>query len=172
MTFNDFPAITAQLVVADTDAAVAFYRDAFGAEQLLRSTAPDGVKVMHCELLVHGTRLLLHDEFPDDQLSPATLGGTPVTLHVYVADVDAVFARAVAAGATVVLPVQDAFWGDRYGILSDPAGHRWSLATPKDDPAPSEQSRRAEAWAKDPQAEQHFSPSGTPAQPADRRSGA
>jgi PhnB protein len=103
---------------------------------------------MHCELLVFGTRLLLHDEFPDrGHLGPAALGGTPVTLHLYVPDVDAVFDRAVAAGATVELPVQDAFWGDRYGIFADPSGHRWSVATPIDDPAPSELRQRAQDWA-------------------------
>lgn len=148
MTLTDFGPITVQLTVTDTDAAVEFYRAAFAAEQLVRTPAPDGAKVMHCELLLHGTRLLLHDEFPDKgHLSPLALGGTPVTLHLYVGDVDAVFTRAVAAGATVELAVQDAFWGDRYGILRDPQGHRWSVATRIDDPAPSELRQRAAEWA-------------------------
>jgi PhnB protein len=148
MTFDEFPPITVQLTVADTDAAVTFYRAAFGAEELVRSAAPDGEKVAHCELLVHGTRMLLHDEFPEHgHQGPDRLGGTPVTLHLYVADVDAVFDRAIAAGAIVELPVQDAYWGDRYGILLDPAGHRWSVATPVEDPGPSELRRRAEEWA-------------------------
>ncbi|OLF17224.1 VOC family protein [Actinophytocola xanthii] len=147
MTLTDFPPITVQLIVADADAAVRFYREAFGADELVRNPAADGKRVLHCELLVHGTRLLLHDEFPEQgHLAPTSLGGTSVTMHLYVADADAVFERAVEAGATVELPVQDAFWGDRYGILRDPAGHRWSVATPREDPAPSELRAQADAY--------------------------
>ncbi|WP_020668792.1 VOC family protein [Amycolatopsis nigrescens] len=143
---SEFAPITVQLIVADADAAITFYRNAFGAEEVVRNLAPDSGKVMHCELFLLGTRLLLHEEFPG-RSGPAALGGTPVTLHLYVDNVDEVFARAVAAGATVEMPLQEAFWGDRYGILLDPAGHRWSVATPNDDPAPSELHERAEQWA-------------------------
>jgi PhnB protein len=145
----EFPGVTPQLAVPDTDVAVRFYREAFGADELLRNHGPDG-RVMHCELLVNGGRLLLHDEFPDhDHRSPQSLDGTSVRLHQYVADVDASFAMAVAAGAQPLMPPTDAFWGDRYAIVRDPFGHQWSLATQHEDLSAAELEERADRWAGD-----------------------
>jgi PhnB protein len=147
---SEFPGVTPQLTVPDTDAAVRFCRAAFGADELLRSHAPDG-RVMHCELLIHGGRVLLHDEFPEmGSYAPATLGGTPVALHLYVADVDAAYDVAVAAGATPVMPPADAFWGDRYAQVTDPAGHLWSLATQQEDLAADDLVTRAREWTQTP----------------------
>ena len=114
-----------------------------------RNTAPDGERIMHSELLLGDSRFFVVDEFPDSMLSPSTLGGTTVTMHLYVRDVDALFNRAVEAGATVVMPVADQFWGDRYGILRDPFGHRWSMASRIEDLSPKKLQDRAKAWAED-----------------------
>jgi PhnB protein len=147
MSLNDeFPGVTPQLTVTGADAAVTFYRTAFGADELLRHHGPDG-RVMHCELLVNRGRLLLHDDF--DETNPAALGGTPVTLHLYVDDVDAVFASALAAGATGLMDPADQFWGDRYAMLRDPFGHHWSLATPREDLSIDELRERSDEWAAD-----------------------
>jgi uncharacterized glyoxalase superfamily protein PhnB len=105
---------------------------------------------MHSELLLGDSRFFVVDEFLEGPMkSPATLGGSPVTLHLYVRDVDAVFDRAVAAGATVLMKVADQFWGDRYGIISDPFGHRWSIASRVEDLSPRDLHKRAESWATD-----------------------
>jgi PhnB protein len=145
MSLNDeFPGVTPQLTVGDADAAVRFYRAAFDADELLRHHGPDG-RVTHCELLVNRGRLLLHDDFADQ--SPAALGGTPVTLHLYVDDVDAAFARALAAGAASLMDPADQFWGDRYAMVQDPFGHRWSLATPREDLSIEEMRERSDRWA-------------------------
>ena len=143
---EDFHTITPQLVVRGVAGAVDWYGRALGAHELLRNAAPDG-KIMHCELLLGDSRFFVVDEFPGSMRSPAALGGTPVTLHLYVADVDAVFARAVAAGATVLMPVADQFWGDRYGMISDPFGHRWSIASRIEDLSPKALHERAESWS-------------------------
>jgi PhnB protein len=109
--------------------AVEFYKKAFGAEPLGVFTMPDG-KVMHGAINIDGVTIYLVDEFPEmGAKSPKTLGGSPVTLHLQVADCDAVFQRAVDAGAEVRMPLQEMFWGDRYGQLTDPYGHTWSIAT-------------------------------------------
>jgi PhnB protein len=143
---SEFPGVTPQLTVADAQAAVQFYRTVFGADELLRNAGPDG-RVMHCELLVNGGRLLLHDAYSEDGgQTPAALGGTPVTLHMYVADVDAVFAAAIAAGATEVRAPADTFWGDRYAMLRDPFGHAWSLATPREELSIADIEERADQW--------------------------
>ena len=143
---EDFHTITPQLVVSGVAGAVEWYTSALGAHELLRNAAPDG-RVMHCELLLGDSRFFVVDEFPGTMRSPASLGGTPVTLHLYVPDVDALFDRAVAAGATVLMPVADQFWGDRYGMLSDPFGHRWSLASRIEDLSPRALHERAESWS-------------------------
>jgi PhnB protein len=144
---TEFPGITPQLTVTDTDAAVAFYRAAFGADELLRNSGPDG-RVFHCELLVNGGRLLVHDDFSEHGEDPSALGGSPVVLHLYVPDVDAAFAAAVAAGATPVAEPQDAFWGDRYAQLTDPFGHRWSLGTTREEQSVAEQEAAADDWSR------------------------
>jgi PhnB protein len=139
------------LTVHDAGAAVRFYRAAFDADELLRQDAPDG-RVLHCELLVYGGRLLLHDEFPEmGDRSARTIGGSPVMLHLYVPDVDAAYRRAVQAGATPLMAPADAFWGDRYAQVTDPFGHRWSLATQREDLTGEEISDRYAQWRERPQ---------------------
>jgi PhnB protein len=141
-----FRSITPHLAVRGAAAAVQFYREAFGAEELYRNLTADGAAVVHSELLLGESRFFVNDEFPEHGVrSPLTAGGASVTLHLYVDDVDAVFARATAAGAQVLLPPADQFWGDRYGILEDPFGHRWSVATMLEDLAPDEIKRRSAA---------------------------
>jgi PhnB protein len=141
---DDFHTITPHLVVRDAPRAIEFYTRAFGAAELYRNLAPDGKSVMHAELMLGDSRFLLHDEFPEqDMLSPLAYQGTSITLHLYVDDVDSVFAAAVDAGASVLMPVQDCFWGDRYGILKDPFGHRWSVATRLKDLSPSQLQKQA-----------------------------
>ena len=112
--------------------AIDFYKAAFGAEERVRMLADDGVRIMHAHLLVNGASLLLNDDFPEYRGPGATPEGPPAgtVLHLQVDDVDAWFARAVAAGATVRMPAQDMFWGDRYGHVGDPFGHVWSIAAP------------------------------------------
>jgi PhnB protein len=144
---SEFPGPTPQLVVDDAERAIGFYRAAFGADELVRNAAPDG-RVMHCELLVFGGRLIVVDDFEEDPASsPARLGGTTVRLHLYVSNVDDVYARAIAAGAEAVAEPADAFWGDRYAIVRDPCGHQWSLATPNEDLSVSELEERADTWS-------------------------
>jgi PhnB protein len=143
---EDFHTITPQLVVNGVAAAIEWYSKALGAHELLRNAAPDG-RIMHSELLLGDSRFFVVDEFPESMRSAATLGGTPVTLHLYVPDVDTLFARAVDAGATVLMPVADQFWGDRYGILRDPFGHRWSIASRIEDLSPKALHERAEIWS-------------------------
>lgn len=146
---EEFHTITPHLVVRGVADAIAWYSKALGAHELLRNTAPDGVSIMHSELLLGDSRFFVVDEFPGAMVSPASLGGTPVTLHLYVEDVDTLFDRAVAAGATVLMPVADQFWGDRYGMLSDPFGHRWSIASRIADLSPKALQERAAAWVKE-----------------------
>jgi uncharacterized glyoxalase superfamily protein PhnB len=144
----DGPLFAPHLVCAGAADAIAFYEKAFGAEPLMRMDGPDGT-VMHASLNINGAMVTLVDENRDmGMLGPKALGGTAVTLHLKVDDVDAWAARAQAAGATVVLPVADMFWGDRYGIVEDPFGHRWSMATPyRDTPLTEEELKKAAAEA-------------------------
>ena len=145
---EDFHTITPHLVVRGVVKAVEFYEQAFGASELYRNLAPDGVSVMHSEMLLGSSRFFVNDEFPEyGVLSPKSLNGSPVTLHLYVEDVDSFFEHAVEAGAEIVMPLADAFWGDRYGILVDPFGHRWSVASRIEDLSPDETHERAKAWA-------------------------
>jgi uncharacterized glyoxalase superfamily protein PhnB len=144
---EDFHTITPQLAVKGVAEAIAWYAKAFGTHELLRNTAPDGQSIMHAELLLGDSRFFVVDEFPGSMVAPTTLGGTPVTLHLYVEDVDALFQSAVDAGANVLMPVADQFWGDRYGILTDPFGHRWSLASRIEDLSPRALQERAAGWA-------------------------
>ncbi len=142
--------ITAHLVLNDASSALEFYKKAFGAEIHGVHKTPDG-KVMHAELTIGGARLMLADEFPGfGSGSAKTLGGSPVVLNLYVdEDVDGLFNQAVGAGATVLMPLQDQFWGDRYGQITDPFGHRWALGQHIEDVTPQEMERRAkEAFEK------------------------
>ena len=123
--------LSPHLVVPGAAAAIEFYKKAFGATELMRLEGQDG-KLMHACILVNGSSVMLVDENREwKALSPKTLGGTPVTIHLMVDDVDATHAKAAAAGARVVMPPTDMFWGDRYGVVEDPFGHSWSIATTK-----------------------------------------
>jgi PhnB protein len=134
-----FRTLTPHLTVRDATRAIDFYQKAFGAEVLQVNHTPDG-KIMHAALKIGDSMLMLNDEFPEPggTLSPLASGGTGVMLHLYLENVDTVFARAISAGATVKMAVTDMFWGDRYGQLMDPFGHKWSLATHTRDLSPDE----------------------------------
>ena len=128
---NRVPSLAPHLVCAGAAAAIDFYKKAFGAKEEVRLPGPDG-KIMHACVSINGAPVMLVDENKDwGALSPKTLGGTPVSIHLGVPDADKAAAQAVAAGAKVVIPVADMFWGDRYGVVEDPFGHRWSIATPQ-----------------------------------------
>jgi uncharacterized glyoxalase superfamily protein PhnB len=141
--------LTPSLTVDDAAQAIDFYKRAFGATELARAPAPDGERIWHAELQIGDSRLMLLDEFPEmgGCSAPKTLGGTTISLHLFVEDADAAFERAVDAGAAVEMPLQDAFWGDRYGKVRDPFGHVWSIATRKEEVSEEEQRRRAAAYA-------------------------
>jgi len=141
--------IIAHLVVDNGVKAAEFYRDAFGGEIAGIHKTPDG-KVMHAEVIIGGARLMLADEFPGFCNSPKSLGGSPVVINLYVKeDVDSLFNQAVAAGAQVTMPLSNQFWGDRYGQITDPFGHRWALGQHVEDVSPEEMERRAkEAFSK------------------------
>lgn len=133
-----FRTVTPHLVCEGAAEALAFYAQAFGAVELGRMAGPDG-KIMHAELRIGDSLLMLADDFPAyGSRGPKALQGSTVTIHLYVPDADAAWARAIAAGATVVMPLEDAFWGDRYGQVEDPFGHRWSIATHVRDVAPEQ----------------------------------
>ncbi|AJX15726.1 glyoxalase [Burkholderia ubonensis] len=138
--------LTPHLICAGAADAIEFYRQAFNAVERVRLPAPNG-KLMHACLTIGDSTLMLVDEMPEHgALGPKALKGTPVCLHLFVPDVDAAIAQAVAAGAKVTMPAADMFWGDRYGQVEDPFGHRWSLATHQRDLTP-EQIRDAMASA-------------------------
>jgi PhnB protein len=133
------------LTVKNAAAAIDFYKQAFGAAELMRMTAPDG-KIGHAEIKIGDAILMLSDEYPEmNVLSPETIGGSPVVIHLYVENVDVTAGQAIAAGAKVVRPVEDQFYGDRAGKFTDPFGHHWWLATHKEDVAPEEMKKRAAA---------------------------
>ena len=130
--------LTPHLICADAAGAIDFYRRAFGAVETMRLPAPGG-KLMHAAVRIGDSTLMLVDEMPEwGALGPKALKGSPVTIHLSVENVEAVVAQAVAAGAKVTMPVADMFWGDRYGQLEDPYGHRWSVATHIRDLSPDE----------------------------------
>ncbi|MDR3639535.1 MAG: VOC family protein [Isosphaeraceae bacterium] len=130
------------LVCERCSEAIEFYKKAFGAEEIHRMPAPDGHRIMHAAIRIGHSFVFLVDDFPEfcggKSSSPTGLKGTPVTIHHYVENVDAAIKQAEDAGATVVMPAQDMFWGDRYGIVTDPYGHKWSLATHIKDLTPDE----------------------------------
>ena len=140
-----FHAITPYLAVKDAKAAIEFYRRAFGAREIGRIAMPGGV-VGHAELQVGDGRIMLAEEMPAwGNKSPATLGGSPVGIAFYVVNVDATFQRALDAGATVIEPVKDQFYGDRSGTLRDPFGHKWHILTHIEDLSFDEMQRRCDA---------------------------
>ena len=136
-----FHTLTPHLTVRNAEQALEFYKNAFGAEVLHVAHMPDG-KVMHAALRIGDSMLMLYDEFPDHgALSPLSTGGSAVTIHIYTDNVDAAFNRAVSAGAQVKMPLADQFWGDRYGVVADPFGHKWSLGAHIKDMSPEEMQR-------------------------------
>ena len=139
-----FHTATPNLIVNDSVRAIDFYKRAFGAEELLRVDGPDG-KIVHAELKIGDSIIMLSEEMPGCARSPQSLGGTAVDIFLYVKDVDRVFDQAVAAGAKIAMPLNDMFWGDRYGQVTDPFGHSWSLATHKEDVQPEELRKRTKA---------------------------
>lgn len=139
--------VTPHLTCRDCPKAIDFYKAAFGAEEIMRLPGPDG-RLMHASVRIAGGMVMLTDEFPEyGGASPQALGGTPVVIHVMVDDVDAVVKRAVKAGAEVVMEVADQFWGDRYGVVKDPFGHQWSIATPAWPPKTPEEMQAGQAEA-------------------------
>jgi PhnB protein len=140
---DGYPRVSAYLSVKGAADAIDFYRNVLGAEERLRMGGPDG-KVGHAELQLGDSVVMLADEFPGmGAPSPKTVGGSPVTLMVYVEDVDKTFATALAAGATEISAVQDQFYGDRSGQFEDPFGHRWNVASHVEDVPPEEMEERA-----------------------------
>jgi PhnB protein len=136
------------LIIRNAASAIEFYKNAFGATECVRLADPTG-KVMHAEIRIGNSQIMLADEFPDmGYRSPAILGGSPVSVLLYVEDVDRLFASAINAGATSTMPVQDQFDGDRRGTLTDPFGHIWLVATQKENVSPDELRIRFEAMLK------------------------
>jgi PhnB protein len=126
---DGFHSLTPHVVCKDAVKAIDFYQRAFGAEEVFTLTAPDGA-LIHASVRIGNSMLMIADECPPmGAFGPQKLGGTPVTIHLSVADVDGSYARALAAGATAQMPVTEMFWGARYGVLKDPFGHSWSIAT-------------------------------------------
>lgn len=145
---DGYEGLIAHLTIAGAADAMEFYALAFGAEEICRSLAPDGTRIMHAEMQVGPSKLYLCDDFPEWSGKPRTaraLGTTPVTLHHFVADTDASVQKAVDAGAALTMPPADMFWGDRYGVVTDPWGNLWSFATHMKDVSPEEMAAAAEA---------------------------
>jgi PhnB protein len=140
-----YSTISPYLAVDDAAEAIAYYKKAFGAEETVRMAAPDG-KIGHAELKIGDSHVMLSDPFPQASTTPPKeLGGTSASIFMYVEDVDAVVQKAVDAGATVTMEVDDQFWGDRFGSITDPFGHNWSIATHVEDLTPEEIEERGKA---------------------------
>ncbi|HVR14325.1 MAG TPA: VOC family protein [Gaiellaceae bacterium] len=140
-----YSTISPYLAVDDAAEAIAYYKKAFGAEETVRMDAPDG-KIGHAELKIGDSHVMLSDPFPQASTTPPKeLGGTSASIFMYVEDVDSVVQKAVDAGATVTMEVDDQFWGDRFGSITDPFGHNWSIATHVEDLTPEEIEERGKA---------------------------
>jgi PhnB protein len=143
------PAFAPYLVVSNAAAAIDFYKSAFEAVELVRHPAPGTDKLMHAHLVVHDGHLMLSDDFSSQRggkgETPQALGGSPVTFHIHTDDADGVWAKALAAGAEVIMPLADQFWGDRYGQLRDPFGHKWSIGQTLRQPSQDEIEEGAKA---------------------------
>lgn len=141
---DGYPRVTPYLIVDDAAAAIDFYTSVLGATERMRMGGPDG-RVGHAELEIGDSLVMLADEHPElNARGPKTVGGTPVSMHVYVEDVDSVFARAIDSGAETLRPVEDQFYGDRSGSFEDPFGHHWNVATHVEDISEEEMAKRAE----------------------------
>ena len=144
---DGYHSVTPYLIFSGASDAIAFYKKALGADEVMRMDDPTG-KIHHAEISIGGSRIVLADEHPEIQaLSPKTIGGSPVSMHVYVEDVDTLVERTVAAGAKLIRPVADQFYGDRVGGIEDPFGYRWFIATHKEDLSMDEIRQRAAAQA-------------------------
>jgi len=142
---DEYPRVSPYLIADGAAAAIDFYKSVFGATERMRMPEPDG-RVGHAELQIGESMIMLADEHPEMGIhGPKTIGGSPVTLHVYVEDADAAFERAVNAGATPLRPMENQFYGDRSGQFEDPFGHRWNVATHVEDVPPDEMEKRAAA---------------------------
>lgn len=141
-----FHTLTPHIVVSDGAAAIEFYKKAFGAQENSRLMTPNGKLLMHAQLTVGNSIIMLASEFPPNALSPKSRGGTSVFLHLYVPDSDAVFDRAVKAGGSIRMPMSDTFWGDHYGVVEDPFGHQWSIASRKHDLTPEQIAENSKTW--------------------------
>lgn len=146
---SERPTFAPYLVVSNAAEAIEFYKKAFGAEELVRHAAPGSDKLMHAHLVIHGGHLMLSDDFSQmmggKSETPEALGGSPVTFHIHTDSADAVWEKAVAAGAQVTMPLADQFWGDRYGQLRDPFGHKWSVGQTLRSPSQQELEEGAKA---------------------------
>lgn len=146
---DGYHSITPYLILDDPASAIEFYKKAFGAQEILRLAGPDGKGVMHAELKIGDSMLMLSGEWPDyGTFSPKKLGNTPVSLHLYVQDADASFKRAVDAGCTVEMPPTDMFWGDRFAKVRDPYGHKWAMAAHMQEMTPEEIAEGAKQFCK------------------------
>ncbi len=142
-----YHSITPQLTCRDAARAIDFYKSVLGATEIMRMPGPDG-KVMHAELQIGDSRLMVNDEFPGMAVAPNSPAVHSSSLFIYTEDVDAVFDRAVEAGARVDMALDNMFWGDRYGKFTDPFGHQWGVATHVEDVTPEEMQRRSEEMTK------------------------
>jgi PhnB protein len=143
---DGYHTLTPALTVKNGAQAIEFYKRALGAEEIMQIPGPDG-GLMHAEMKIGDSRFMLGEEMPEQGCrAPASVGAVSSSLYVYVQDVDKAFRRAVEGGAKPVMPVTDMFWGDRFGQVEDPSGHRWGLATHKEDPSPEEMARRQKAF--------------------------
>ncbi len=140
-----YHSVTPYLAVEDANKAIEFYKEAFGAEELMRMPGPEG-KIAHAEIQIGDSKLMLSDPFEQSSVRPpAERGGPTASIFLYLEDVDATFEQATDAGATVTMPLEDMFWGDRFGSVTDPFGHVWSMATHKEDLTEEEMAERSKA---------------------------
>jgi PhnB protein len=143
---DGFHTTTPSLVLSNSKEAIEFYKKAFDAKEIYQMPGPNG-KCMHAMIQIGDSFVMMADEFPAmGSKSPTTIGGTAVTLHLYVQDADKIFNQAVKEGAKVEMPIMDAFWGDRYGVVTDPYGHSWAIATHQKDMSPEEMRKAAETF--------------------------
>jgi PhnB protein len=141
---DGYHTLTPHVTVKDAPRAIEYYKKAFGAQELYRMPGPDG-KIVHAELRIGDSPIMLSDEFPQmGSVSPATIGNTGSGIHIYVEDCDTVYNKAITEGGKALMPPQDMFWGDRYGKLQDPFGHVWSIGTHKEDLTPEQIQKRGE----------------------------
>ncbi|MBB5344128.1 VOC family protein [Tunturibacter empetritectus] len=149
---ESYPPLIPYLVVRDAAAAIEFYKTALGAMEIVRHQMPESTKITHAHLVISDGSIMLSDDFPEmtggKSSTPEALGGSPVTIHLQMADVDSFWERAVAGGVTVTMPLADQFWGDRYGQFTDPFGHKWSVGQTKVSLSEEQLKEAARVWFK------------------------